>query len=215
MKLSGSHFWIDSFRIQELLKKRSDIQYDKHETLLSDFITSLTDAIAWCTPRVSIDDPENSLRTILLEPLPASRDDQISHIYHSRLSLLSFEKRLPSDWVKDLQRGRLMAYDPDLTTVEGASPIESSRFFDFQDCPPGDTWVLYIHETRDDPADTKITNWSKSYLVAWVPPEFIKLADAGMRVNTTECIVWLDEIESPFTELLRKHNLLNPNLEKS
>jgi hypothetical protein len=29
-------------------------------------------------------------------------------------------------------------------------------------------------------------------LIAWVPPQFIDLADAGVRVNPEECVRWLD-----------------------
>jgi hypothetical protein len=46
------------------------------------------------------------------------------------------------------------------------------------------------------------------FLVAWVPPAFIELANGGIEVNPEECIVWLDTLDNPFTRALKRLNLI-------
>jgi hypothetical protein len=47
-----------------------------------------------------------------------------------------------------------------------------------------------------------------NFLVAWVPPVFIDLADKGILVNPEECIAWLDTLDNPFTQTLKRLNLI-------
>jgi hypothetical protein len=55
-------------------------------------------------------------------------------------------------------------------------------------------------------------SWMKenyqSYLVAWVPPQFLDLAQAGIDVNSTACIGWLSDHDTVFTRYLRREGLL-------
>ena len=46
------------------------------------------------------------------------------------------------------------------------------------------------------------------YLVAWVPPDFLELANAGMAVNPEQCIVWLDTVDDEFVRSLRSLNFM-------
>jgi hypothetical protein len=47
-----------------------------------------------------------------------------------------------------------------------------------------------------------------NYLVAWVPPDFVSLASAGVKVNPEECILWLDTMDDEFVRSLRRLKLL-------
>jgi hypothetical protein len=47
------------------------------------------------------------------------------------------------------------------------------------------------------------------YLVAWVPPNFIQLASAGIAVNPEACILWLDTLDDAFVKSLRRIGLLS------
>lgn len=85
----------------------------------------------------------------------------------------------------DLHGGRLLIYFPDLELADGAAELESRGFLDVNNAPPWDTWVAFIQHGQ--------SNWS--HLISWVPREFVPLADAGIRVNPEECILWLDEAE--------------------
>ena len=47
-----------------------------------------------------------------------------------------------------------------------------------------------------------------NYLVAWIPPDFVELASAGIAVNPEECIQWLDTRDDAFVRSLRRMGLL-------
>jgi hypothetical protein len=48
-----------------------------------------------------------------------------------------------------------------------------------------------------------------NFPVAWVPPAFIDLANKGILANPEECIAWLDKLDNPFTQTLRRSNLID------
>jgi hypothetical protein len=47
----------------------------------------------------------------------------------------------------------------------------------------------------------------ETYLVAWIPPVFVELADYGVAINPEECIMWLDEMDTPFAQALRERGI--------
>lgn len=76
--------------------------------------------------------------------------------------------------------------------ADGAAEAESHGFLDVNNTPPWDTWVAFVHypETSED-----------SYLLAWTPPEFVQLVDAGIEVIPEECVKWLEHSDVE----LRRH----------
>jgi len=46
------------------------------------------------------------------------------------------------------------------------------------------------------------------YLIAWVPPELVSLADEGIAVNPEQCIRWLSSTSIELAKALRFENLL-------
>jgi hypothetical protein len=46
------------------------------------------------------------------------------------------------------------------------------------------------------------------YLVAWVPPEFLELANSGLDANPERCIQWLDMLDNPFVQSLTRLKLI-------
>lgn len=83
-------------------------------------------------------------------------------------------------------------YLPDLDLACGASEVESCGFFDVHNTPPWDCWVA-LREAEPDLGQ---------YLVCWVPPSLVAVANAGIWVNPEQCIRWLDD-----TDLGAKHEL--------
>ena len=75
------------------------------------------------------------------------------------------------------QRGRLIVYAPQDNLSDGAAEVQSLGFFDVDNVPPWDTWVTMAGK----------------YLLAWVPPQMLKFANAGVEVNPEECIKWADD----------------------
>jgi hypothetical protein len=75
-----------------------------------------------------------------------------------------------------LDGGRILAFLPGETLVDGAAEYESCGFFDAGNTPPWDVWIGYHN----------------GVLVSWVPPKLLALADAGVNVNPEECLFWID-----------------------
>ena len=68
--------------------------------------------------------------------------------------------------------------------------------------PPWDTWVAYLRDARSIESD------DTEYLVAWVPPKFVALADEGISVNPEQCIQWLGDTPVELAGVLRAEKLL-------
>src|SRR5438477_10623316 len=69
---------------------------------------------------------------------------------------------VPAD---DLVGGKLLLFAPGDSLFDGAAGNETDGFFNDENEPPWDTWLCYAEE------------W---YLVSWVPPQLIELADGGI-----------------------------------
>lgn len=91
----------------------------------------------------------------------------------SLLSSQSLSKTIP-EFSGSL--GRLLLYVPSENVSDGASKFASKGFFDENDCPPWDLWLLY----------------SDRSLISWVPEILYPLAQAGIDANPVECIRWAD-----------------------
>jgi hypothetical protein len=102
-----------------------------------------------------------------------------------------------------------VAYFPDGDLADGAAADASQFFFDCNNRPPEDTWVWFAHHMR-------IQRWASGtegmvradFLVAWIPPDFVKLADAGIDANPEQCIQRLDTLDIPFVKHLRELKLM-------
>jgi hypothetical protein len=77
----------------------------------------------------------------------------------------------------ELQRGRLLLFAPDDNLADGAAEYGSLGFFDVDNVPPWDTWIVMFGK----------------YLVSWVPPQLIRLVQEGLDVNPEQCILWADD----------------------
>jgi hypothetical protein len=115
------------------------------------------------------------------------------------------------------EEGKLLLYYPDANLYDGAAELHSRGYFDVDNAPPWDTWMYYVQDDvcwkepgeqqrggDDAPGDTAFS----SFLVSWVPQQFVELADAGIWANPERCIIWADAVESAFTRALRRYGLL-------
>jgi hypothetical protein len=179
----------------------------EHLDLLTAFRHSLAEAIAWCATRATISDPERCLRTTALEPGPLDyhlsvpqRQECVARLVQARSRLLQEAGVYPLTPATELAGGHLLVFYPDETLSDGAAAVGSRRFFDDDNVPPWDSWVLYVadplHPTR------------QTYLVSWVAPALIPLAHDGVIVNPESCIEWLADRDTPFTHALQELHLL-------
>ncbi len=93
-----------------------------------------------------------------------------------------------------LAGGRLLYYEPDRNLADGAACRASGGFFDVENSPPWDVWLCF--------ADQRL-------LVAWVAPEDLSRAEAGIYVNPERCVAWAGDIDTPFNDHLRAQGLLS------
>jgi hypothetical protein len=77
----------------------------------------------------------------------------------------------------DLCNGRLLLFAPEDNLSDGAAEYASMGFFDEENVPPWDTWIVMFGK----------------YLVSWVPPQLIRLVQEGLDVNPEQCILWADD----------------------
>lgn len=173
----------------------------------------LVEAVAWCAPRASALDPAGCLRTEALRP-PASmqpatlwspewstrdqpepseeeRAGMVDALAAERGRLLRDRGEAPADIRHGLAGGRLLLSAGLTEGVWDAAPKQhSGGFFDADDLPPWDTWLLYAAlEEHIGPRGKRVRTW---YVVSWVPPVLLDLAEAGMAVNPVECIRWAE-----------------------
>ncbi len=109
-----------------------------------------------------------------------------------------------------LPGGRLIAYFPDFDLSDGAAELETKGFFSVHNCPPEDTWIWLSRVVSKGIVNYELeAEFSNDCLVAWIPPEFVELADNGIQVNPEQCIQWLDILDIPLVHSLRRLKLLS------
>src|ERR1700677_4399103 len=130
---------------------------------LEKFLQRLAEAIYWCAPRASLDNPKNCLRTLRLapQPLAGNRLQVVESVCHARNIALRWPA---ARLAKNLEGGRLLGYAPDDNLSDCAAEAETMEYFDCDNVPPWDTWVGYIHESE-----------RCNYLVTWVAPFFLEI----------------------------------------
>ena len=94
--------------------------------------------------------------------------------------------------------GRLLAYFPDADLACGTAEAASEGYFDVNNVPPWDTWVLLT-----EPSDRVVDASYSTCLIAWVPPTHVLRAQRGIEVNPEECICWLDDVPRDVQEAVR------------
>ena len=175
------------------------------------FTAHLTETISWCRDAGLPSQPRTSLRTCesALDDL-TSQSHQVFRVCLERSRRLRASGKRNLSPVTDLRGGRLLAYFPDDNLFDGAAETESQGFFDVDNIPPYDTWVWMVRNVRTFAyAEGGRGEMNADYLVAWVPPNFVQLASAGIAVNPEACILWLDTLDDGFVESLRRIGLLS------
>ncbi len=160
---------------------------------------SLAQTMVWCATQDFQNDPTNSLRTAVLRPpsflqldsVPP-REVMMDTLAEKRFKLLRFNGKYRILPAKGLAGGRLVVYDPDQNRFDSMALVESFGYFDWDNLPPWDTWIAYV---RDEEREQQGLSHA-SYLVAWVPPDLIERADAGIRANPERCLLWASDLDT-------------------
>jgi len=163
---------------------------------LEPFLQRLADIVARCNHAADPADPRNSLRP------PDRRPRTLERGYFGSVRSVAAGPWLRSQSTAkrgDLSGGRLLVYFPDADLCDGAAEAESGGFFDVFNAPPWATWVAFAAD------DTSSDSAYAQYLIAYVPEVFIDACTAGIEVNPEECILWLEDTDVGFADLLRRH----------
>jgi hypothetical protein len=160
----------------------------------------LAETIAWCAPRVSIDDPRNSLRNVLPKSAEEIGDypliiQLVEPAVRIRATFLERERRIDRSWDRPtpappvgLAGGRLLIFYPDSSVSDPAAGVESRGFFNEHTVPACDTWVYgevtFIEDTLP-------------YIICWIPPQILQLVDEAIQVDPTGCMEWLHKTALP------------------
>jgi hypothetical protein len=174
------------------------------------FIDRLTETIVWCRDAGLPSQAKESLRTCKVEQDDlTSQSHQVFRVSQARWKRLWAAGKRDLPPVTDLCGGRLLAYFPEDNLFCGTAEHETLGFFDVNNIPPYDTWVWMVRRTStftwEDGGSGELDG---NYLVAWIPPNFVELASAGIAVNPEECIQWLDTRDDAFVQSLRRMGLL-------
>jgi hypothetical protein len=174
---------------------------DKNLKSAENFGLRLAQTILWCAPRVDVSNPKDCLRTPELRPRVFERDrfSAVDFVAGERERYGGVEFQ-DAEVPKGLGGGHLLAYFPETNLYDGAAEIHTDGFLDVDNLPGWDTWVAFF---EDEPE----TNYG-SYLIAWIPPEFIELVSEGIAYNPEECIMWLSDANVSFARYLRLEGML-------
>jgi hypothetical protein len=106
-----------------------------------------------------------------------------------------------------LHTGRLLIFDPDQTTTDGAPTVSTGGFFNDDDVPAWDTWIAYV---IGDPISggNDGRHWD-SYVLSWVPDSLVAMVEDGMDCISIPCHYWVDDLDSPLIRLLRQSGCIS------
>lgn len=177
---------------------------------LDDFIKSAQETVAWGLKKLDVLDPVNSLRSTELYPdpdpiyAPVEKQKEYTEILIQKRGKLLEQDHTPIPRYSEFMgRGKLVFFDENATLSDGAAEWLSKGFFDERNTPPWDTWIYYIIDYTKSYQD-----FFYSYLVSWVPGEFVPIADEGIKANPEGCLNWATALDLPLTRLLREKGLL-------
>ncbi len=129
------------------------------------------------------------------------RQELVNEIARKRRALLEPVQRAAVPKTDVLGGGRLMLYDLEQNLFDGAAQSASHGFFSVDNAPPYDMWLAYVIEQNRYVMEGR--EWNDTYLLAWVPPDFLELASAGIEVNPEECIRWAEDANAETLHVLR------------
>jgi hypothetical protein len=157
---------------------------------------------AWAHRRWRADDLAHSTRAPVLSPARPGADASlvtaatVEEVARRRAAMLLTEP--PSD--REV-RGRLLAFDREMSLSDGAAAVESRGFFDDDNTPPWDCWLVFVVDKPRSPG-----RWSPfdSYVLCWIPASLVDVVTRAAQVNPEDCLRWADELQSPWLEQITR-----------
>jgi hypothetical protein len=127
----------------------------------------------------------------------------IDNLIEKREDLLQIQQIVLPQLKLPLAGGRILAFDPDESTCDGASMFATQGFLDDDNVPPWDTWIYYVMN-----GPKAVPSQYHSYLLSWVPNSLVPIVSKGISTNSEECLCWATDLDTAFIQQLRQAGLL-------
>lgn len=159
----------------------------------------------WCSSnRLWASSLQPPLKGKELSDVPlGERISAVESVVADRSKLLKNSTKKLTHYHSALNAGRILVFNPLRSLVCGGSEANSEGFFNMNDTPPWDTWLMYIDERNAKGVNDQ---WS-TYLLSWVPHSYIDLADDGIETNPAGCIDWASFVPARFVSELEEHGI--------
>ena len=130
-----------------------------------------------------------------IDPTDRENEYLISELFEKQLA--HKKVNVANNYTDTIFDGDILVSQIDNTVIDGASAVVSSGLIDDYDCPPIDTWFYQAASTQG------------RLLFAWIPHEFVSLANDAVLVNCVDCINWFKnwypKEHEQMTEYLKQH----------
>jgi hypothetical protein len=162
----------------------------------------LSETRRWCSARDSGLPLAARFRTP--ELAPDLEDESALPALEAELDVLAAKRRAalaglePSGPMATAADGRLLLCELDMSIGSGEAEAASQGFFDADDQPPWDLWLVCYGRTRSAQPEEPI-----ACIVAWVPEALRPNADAGVRASSARCLHWVDQLPGALADQLR------------
>jgi len=152
----------------------------------------LEETRAWCATRLDSAPISSRLRTPGLAP--DLEEESALPALEEALTLLAASRRRALDAdtgsrARAQETGRLLICELDMSIGSGEAEAASEGFFDVDDRPPWDLWLVCFGRTRPARPEEPI-----ACLVAWVPESLYAQAEAGRRASSAGSLHWVDPV---------------------
>ncbi len=130
-----------------------------------------------------------------IDPTERENEYLISDLFEKQLA----HKRVNTEknYTDKIFSGDILVAQVNNTVIDGASAVVSNGLIDDYDCPPIDTWFYQATSTQG------------KLLFAWIPHDFVELANDAVLVNCVDCINWFKnwypKEHEQMTEYLKQH----------
>lgn len=147
---------------------------------------------------------EHSLAQDVYKLSFVERIEVVENLASKRASFLESKGSYPASSAESLSNGKLFVHDFDGNASDGASAGASNFFLDNDNVPPWDLWLFYVPSEVLDKDPAFSYSWTlSSFLIAWIPSEYLNIVESGLRVHAEGCIAWADYLDSSFIQTLR------------
>jgi hypothetical protein len=164
--------WFLRWRAKGEIRRAAEMRAQGQELMKTAAVTSIVPPLC------------RQLRSEVLGPFALSLAESgadhaaiVEQVAEARSQILRDSGRHSESQSSEPRGGRLLLYAPQDNLACGAAECLSLGFFDVDNVPPWDTWILVLGK----------------YLVSWVPPQLVRLVQEGLDVNPEQCILWAND----------------------